>query len=53
MHFVQPVPEWWNVVIIDMRHEEQVFASTSKYRLDANNKDVGDVKLVVVSSKIP
>jgi hypothetical protein len=53
MHFVHPVPEWWNVVIVEMCQEEQVFASTSRYRLDANNKDVGDVKLVVVSSKIP
>jgi hypothetical protein len=29
MHLVQPVPDMWNVVITEVRNEEQVFASSS------------------------
>jgi hypothetical protein len=30
MRLVQSVPEWCNVVIIEVRHEEQIFASMSR-----------------------
>jgi hypothetical protein len=29
MHLVQSVPHMWNVVIAEVRHEEQIFASSS------------------------
>jgi hypothetical protein len=29
MHLVQPVPDMWDVVITEVRHEEQIFASPS------------------------
>jgi hypothetical protein len=37
------------VVIIEVRHEEQIFASSSKERLDARSGDVRDVELLVAS----
>jgi hypothetical protein len=49
MYLIQPVRDMWNVVITEVRHEEQIFASTSMQRLDAHNKDVRDVKLLIVS----
>jgi hypothetical protein len=30
VYFVQPVPDWWNVVIVEVRHEEQIFASSPR-----------------------
>jgi hypothetical protein len=49
VYFVQPVPDRWNVVIAEVRHEEQIFASSPRERLDAHNRDVRDIKLLVVS----
>jgi hypothetical protein len=49
MHLVQPVPDWWNVVITQVRHDEQMFASSSRWRLDAHNRDVRDIEFVIVS----
>jgi hypothetical protein len=46
---VQPVPDKCNVVITEVRHEEQIFASTSMKELDAHNIDVGDVELLVIT----
>jgi hypothetical protein len=49
MHLVQSVPDRWNVVIIEVRHEEQIFASLSKLLFNTNIRDVRDVKLLIVS----
>jgi hypothetical protein len=38
----------WNVVIAEVRHEEQVFASSSMQRLDAHNKYARDVEFMVI-----
>jgi hypothetical protein len=39
----------WNIVITEVRHEEQTFASSSKQRLDAQSRAVRDVELLIVS----
>jgi hypothetical protein len=49
MHLLQPMPDKWNVVIIEERHEEQIFASSSTQRLRAHGGDVRDVEFVFVS----
>jgi hypothetical protein len=41
MYLVQPVPNKWNVVIGEVRHEQQIFSTSTSQRLDAHIKDVG------------
>jgi hypothetical protein len=38
----------WDVVIVEVRHEQQTFSTTAIKRLDARNKDVRDVELFIV-----
>jgi hypothetical protein len=38
----------WNVVIIEARHEQQIFPLSAIEKLDANGRDVGDFHPVVV-----
>jgi hypothetical protein len=30
VYFVQLVPDMWNIVIVEVRHEEQTFPSSSR-----------------------
>jgi hypothetical protein len=49
-YFVQSKPNMWNVVvIIEMRHEHQTFPTPAIKRLDAYNRDVRDVELIVIA----
>jgi hypothetical protein len=41
----------WNVVILEARHEQQIFPTTSIERLNAHGRDAGDVKLVTIIFK--
>jgi hypothetical protein len=39
----------WDIVIMEKHHEDQIFASTSNERLNAQNKDVRYVKLLITT----
>jgi hypothetical protein len=38
----------WNVVITEVRHEQQTFSMSTIKRLDAHGIDVGHVKFLLV-----
>jgi hypothetical protein len=40
VYLVQPVPDKWNVVIMEVRHEQQICPTSIIKRLDVHNMDV-------------
>jgi hypothetical protein len=38
----------WNIVIVKMRHEQQMLSMSTCQWLDVHNKHVGDVELLIV-----
>jgi hypothetical protein len=47
VYVVQPLSERWNVVIAEVRHEQQIFSTSATKGLDAHTKDASDVELIV------
>jgi hypothetical protein len=43
VYIVQPSRDIWNVVISEVRHEQQIFPKSAIKRFDANNRDVRNV----------
>jgi hypothetical protein len=48
MHFVQPMPDIWNDATAEVRDEQQTFPTLAIKRLNAHNKGVRDIELVVI-----
>jgi hypothetical protein len=48
VYLVQPVLYKWNVVIVEVRHDEQVSASSSWERLHAHSGDVKIFELIII-----
>jgi hypothetical protein len=47
MYLVQPVLNKWNVVIVEVRHGQQIFPTSAIKRLDAHNRDKRDVEFFI------
>jgi hypothetical protein len=43
------MPCKWSVVVAEMRHEEQIFPSSSRLRLDEHSRNVRDFELIIVT----
>jgi hypothetical protein len=48
VYVTQPVPDIWNVVIVEVSHEHQIFPTSTTLRLEAHINGVRDVELCAV-----
>jgi hypothetical protein len=48
VYLVQPMPYMWNVVIVEMLHEQQILPTSTSQGLIAHNIGVGDVAFLIL-----
>jgi hypothetical protein len=48
VYLVQPMINKWNVVIVEVRHVQQIFPTLTSQLLDAHSIDVGDIEFLIV-----